>query len=92
MAKQLFKKKISLGYKYKDMPAVSTKKEKKTLHYPSMYINNTQLPLDGDDVGKTFNCNIKLKVNSFGLNTDSDGSKYNYSFDVMEISFAEGDK
>ena len=87
MTDKLFKKKIKLGYKpEKSQPVVSDKKE---MYYPSMYINDTELPLDAEDFGKTFNAQIKVKITGINKRTGTKGTKINYDFDVMEISFAE---
>ena len=87
MADKLFKKKIKLGYKEDyDTP---TKKSKEELYYPSMWINDTELPLEPEDVGKTFIAKITLEVKGVDLRTDSDGSKFDYHFDIKDISFEE---
>ena len=88
MADKLFKKKIKLGYKEDyDVPKEKAKEE---LYYPSMWINDTELPLKPEDVGKTFTAQITLEVKGVDLRTDSDGSKFDYHFDVKEIAFGEG--
>jgi len=53
MATKLFKRKILLGYKEGTGRVDKAPKDK--LYYPSMYVRKTQLPLEGADVGKTFN-------------------------------------
>jgi len=88
MAKQLFRKKIKLGTKPNKSVLVSTK-PKKRLYYPSMYIDNTKLPLEPEDVGKSFNAQIKLKVTGVNQRTNEGGSNLDYSFDIMEIAFEE---
>lgn len=87
MAKKLFKKKIKLGTK----PGKSTTiaEPKNEMYYPSMYIDNTKLPLESEDFGKTFNAQIKLKVTGVNKRAGSKGEKINYTFDVMEIAFQE---
>ena len=87
MAEKLFKKKIKLGYKPGNSESIST--PKKEMYYPSMYINDTELPLDAEDFGKTFNAQIKVKITGINKRTGTKGTKINYDFDVMEISFAE---
>ena len=87
MSDKLFKKKIKLGYKEDfDVP---TKSEKKTLYYPSMWINDTDLPLEPEDVGKTFTAQITLEVKGIDSRTNSKGIKFDYSFDVKDIAFKE---
>lgn len=88
MAKQLFKKKIKLGTKQSN-EIVPEKASKKEMYYPSMYIDDTELPLEPEDVGKTFNAQIKLKVTGVNQRTGEKGTKLDYGFDVMEISFEE---
>jgi len=84
MAKELFKKKIKLGYKERPIEA-----DKKETYYPSMWINDTDLPLEAEDVGKTFTAQIKLEVVGVDSRADSKGKKFDYHFDVKEIAFQE---
>lgn len=88
MADKLFRKKIKLGTKRNDEVPVQTKKKK--MYYPSMYIDDTELPLEGEDVGKTFTAQIKLKVTGVNQRTGEKGTNLDYRFDVMEIAFGEG--
>lgn len=84
MADRLFKKKIKLGYKEKSIEV-----DEKETYYPSMYIDDTELPLEPEDVGKTFNAQIKLKVTGVNQRTGEEGTNLDYNFDVMEIAFGE---
>ncbi len=87
MADKLFKKKIKLGYRQNMEQPVKTKK--KEMYYPSMYINDTELPLEAEDFGKTFDAQIKVKITGINKRTGTKGTKINYDFDVMEIAFQE---
>ena len=87
MSDKLFKKKIKLGYKEDfDTPEKSKKEE---LYYPSMWINDTDLPLEPEDVGKTFIAQITLEVKGIDVRTNSKSTKFDYSFDVKDIAFQE---
>ena len=89
MADKLFRKKIKLGTKpgkSETIPEVSDE-----MYYPSMYIDDTELPLEPEDVGKTFTAQIKLKVTGVNQRTNEDGSNLDYNFDVMEIAFGESE-
>jgi len=88
MAKQLFRKKIRLGTKQGE-EAASKKFSRKEIYYPSMYIEDTKLPLEPEDVGKTFDAQIKLKVKGVSQSTNEGESTLDYSFDIMEIAFEE---
>ena len=79
-------KKIKLGYRQDDTMPVKTKK---TLYYPTMYVNNTELPLEPDDVGKKFMALVEVKVTGVNQRTNEKGSNLDYNFEVMEISFVE---
>ena len=87
MADKLFKKKIKLGYK-QDFDVLE-KSEKEELYYPSMWINDTELPLEPEDVGKTFTAQINLEVTGVDTRSGSKGTKFDYNFDVKDISFQE---
>jgi len=88
VADKLFRKKIKLGTKQNS--GMTTKASKKEMYYPSMYIDNTKLPLEPEDVGKTFTAQIKLKITGVNQRTDEKGSNLDYNFNVMEIAFEEG--
>ena len=88
MAKQLFRKKIRLGTKQSEEAAFK-KSSKEEMYYRSMYIDSTKLPLEPEDVGKTFDAQIKLKVKGVSQSTNEGGSNLDYSFDIMEIAFEE---
>lgn len=82
----VLRRKISLQRKAQE----PIKEEK--LYYPTMYISETQLPLDKDDVGKTLSAKIKLRVKGITQNFNIDKTRYNYDFEIMEIEFDEGKK
>ncbi len=87
MSDKLFRKKIKLGYKEDfDVPE---KSEKKTLYYPSMWINDTDLPIEPEDVGKTFTAQITLEIKGIDVRTNSKSTKFDYSFDIKDIAFQE---
>ena len=54
-----------------------------------MWINDTDLPLEPEDVGKTFIAQITLEVKGVDSRTNSKGIKFDYSFDVKDIAFKE---
>jgi len=87
MATKLFKRKILLGYKEGTGRVDKAPKDK--LYYPSMYVRKTQLPLEGADVGKTFNAQVKLKLTGLDQSTNTKKTRFDYHFDIMEISFTE---
>ncbi len=88
MADKLFRKKIKLGTKPGKSETIAEVPDE--MYYPSMYIDDTELPLEPEDVGKTFTAQIKLKVTGVNQRTSEDGSNLDYNFDVMEIAFGEG--
>ena len=60
------------------------------IYYPSFYIDNKDVPIRGQDVGKTIMATVKLKIKSIEARTsDKGGSKYSCSFDVLAIDFAK---
>lgn len=78
---------IKLGHK-SEPPELSPRKDNK-LYYPNMYINETKLPMEPGDVGKTFEATVKLKVTGVNQNHNMSGSNFNYDFEVHEIEFVE---
>jgi len=86
MAKTLFKK-INLGYNLKPIEEVSSKK-RKTM-YPSMFISHKKLPLSGEDVGKSFNCQITVDLVGIREETKNEENKYNYDFEIKNIVFVK---
>jgi hypothetical protein len=83
--------KIKLGEKRKDI-CESKPCDVPELYYPSMYISDTQLPVDGEDVGKTFKAVVKLKVTGVNTNTNLHSDFFTYNFEVHEIEFLKDDK
>jgi len=79
----LYRNKIKLGYK----PEPIKENPKKTVYYPSLCINDKKLPCEPDDIGKTFNCKMKLILTGIRESTDENKSNFSYDFEVKEIVF-----
>jgi len=85
MANKLFKKKISLGYKYNDAAVKSA--SSKEINYPSMYISNTKLPLKSEEVGNKFRAMIDVEFTGIQEETNKKNKSLSYNFDVKTIEF-----
>lgn len=61
-------------------------------YYPSIYIEEKDLPFEDGDVGKTFDAKVKIKLT--GLNTRSrEGSDMKtFDFEVRKIEFQKDEK
>jgi hypothetical protein len=79
--------KIKLGRKSEPCICEPEKSVEPRLNYPSMYINDTKLPLTGEDIGSIMTAVVQLKIT--GLNTRSTLKKdsINYDFEVHSIEF-----
>ncbi len=88
---------VDLGRKdrFNSMP-VSPTKEKNRIYYPSFHVDNIDLGVDEEDVGKTITATVKLKVNSAGKRiNDREGTvkkTEDYSFDVLAIDLGKPQK
>ena len=84
---------ISLGRKNNIETCATPSKEKNKMQYPYLNINDIDLGLSDDDVGKTLKAMIEIKVNSVGKrinNSEKEVKKtFSYSFDVLNIDFGK---
>lgn len=78
--------KILLGRKIKTDKELRVQ-DKDGKYYPSIYINETKLPLNGKDIGKKLDAVVELELKSVSVNELKGKSEYNYSFDVKSIKF-----
>lgn len=87
MTGKLYKEKINLGRKISHgIERVSKPKE---ITYPSMYISNIKLPLEGEDVGKKFRCMIDVELSGVNKRVSKNDSSLNYDFDIKTIQFID---
>jgi len=86
MANKFYKKKISLGYK-PDFERKVTSSDKRKIHYPSMYISNTKLPLEAKEVGNKFRALIDVEFTGIRENTSKEKQSLDYEFDITAIQF-----
>lgn len=78
---------INLGVSEKEMYPMETSKPKKNkIIYPSFRVEK-ELPLGLSDIGKTITVPVTLKLSSFEKRIKKEGSKYDYSFEVLNINF-----
>lgn len=57
--------------------------------YPTFCIYDKKLPIESDDVGKTFTCQVKMDFVGIRENTDEKKSSYSYDFEIKEIVFGK---
>lgn len=91
----VLKRKISLGYKPKPIQTALIPKKSKAetkVRYPWVHISETKLPIDFDDIGKTFNANVKIKLTGMRLDSNENKDSNNYDFELREITFNQGDR
>ena len=80
--------KVNLGNKRSNECCEISKPDKNKLFYPSMYISDTKLPLDGDEIDDVMIATVKLKFTGLRSNQQSGRKeKFSYDFDVHEIEF-----
>ena len=85
---------IDLGRKSNiGMEASPTASNKNKISYPSLYLDDEDLPLEEDDVGQIITVQVKLKVKRVAkefIDKDKGTKKtYSCSFDVMGIDFGK---
>lgn len=78
----------NLGVSEKQMyPEVTSSRPKKNrIIYPSFRVEK-ELPLGVNDTGKTFRVMATVKLTSHEKRVKKEGSKYDYSFDILNINF-----
>jgi hypothetical protein len=78
---------IDLGKKPKQETAIPCSDSSKDIYYPGFSISNKNLPIVGEEVGKTIIAQVKLKVTSISKNTTREKSSSSIYFDVLGINF-----
>ena len=80
--------KVKLGYKHGSDCAIS-KPKKNEMYYPNMYISETELPLEPEEIGSVLTATVKLKFTGVNESKRSSGNdSCNYDFEVHEIEFS----
>jgi hypothetical protein len=82
-------RRINLGKKQEKPQEISSSNENRII-YPTFCIYDKKLPIESDDVGKIFTCQVKMDFVGIRENTDKKKSSYSYDFEIREIVF--GDK
>lgn len=65
--------------------ATESKKEKNKLHYPYLHIDDRDIGIRDEDVGKVIEARIKLKINSVSKNINKEKKTFGQTFDVLGI-------
>jgi len=76
---------IDLGEKLNGTAEVSLPR-KKEKYYPSFHVSETELPIQGTQVGKEITATVKLKVRSIEKRENERGKKLSYDFNVIAIN------
>ena len=83
---------INLGKKQTTSQGISISKPSKkvTISYPEFYIDDIELPLGSDEVGKIITAVVQLKVKKAGAEIGYDNKKsYRALFSVIGIDFGK---
>ncbi len=87
---------INLGKKDRFGAEAPSKPEKDRVWYPIFHVDNIDLGIDEDDVGKEITATVKLKVNSAGKRINDREGKVkkteDYSFDIIAIDLGKPKK
>lgn len=67
------------------MPAMASDKPAPKPSYPSLYINDIDLGLSDEDVGKTITAVVKLQLTRISHTKDQKDTRYTCDFDVKAI-------
>ncbi len=88
---------IKLGRKDSFGQVAPSTPEKERIYYPSFHVDNIDLGIDEDDVGKTVMATVKIKINAAGKRVRDEKGKgvkktEDYSFDILEIDIGKPHK
>lgn len=61
-------------------------------YYPSIYIENKDLPFEDSDVGKTFDAKIKIKLAGINTRNKEGSDTKTFDFEVRKIEFEKDEK
>lgn len=55
--------------------------------YPSLYLNDVELPIGKDDVGKTLKAAVTLKLTGYGEDNSTKKDTVRFDFAIQDIEF-----
>ena len=61
-------------------------------YYPSIYIENKDLPFEDGDVGKTFDATVKIKLTGINTRNKEGSDTKTFDFEVRKIEFQKDEK
>lgn len=61
-------------------------------YYPTIYIENKNLPFEDGDVGKTFDAKVKIKLTGITTRNKEGDDRQTYDFEVRKIEFQKDEK
>lgn len=60
---------------------------KRSVYYPSIHIDDKDLPFEGGEVGKTFDAKVKIKLTGISTRNTEGSDKKTFDFEVRKIEF-----